>query len=95
MVMPGDVPGVCFNHGLGTPGQEEFMKLRFDAEVRRTLASELRKASWLMGGLIAAAGFVTNRLYALFCTMVAWFALQLLALLLLALRDDEVEKDGE
>lgn len=70
------------------------MKFRFDAEVRRTLAGELRKASWLMGGLITAAGIVTNKLSSLFDTMLAWTVLQMLALLLLALRDDDEDDEG-
>lgn len=65
------------------------MKLRFNKEVRRTIAAELRRVSTFGGIAIGVLGYSTNEPVVVLGAFLWWVACQTLSALLLALEDDE------
>lgn len=73
----------------GDVGREIGIRLRFNADVRRTVAAELRRVSTFGGIALGVLGYTTNEPITLFGAFVWWVACQTLSALLLALEDDE------
>lgn len=65
------------------------MKLRFNEEVRKTIAAELRRVSTFGGIAIGVLGYSTNAPIVLLGAFFWWVACQTVSAFLLALEDDE------
>jgi hypothetical protein len=64
------------------------MKLRFNAEVRKSIVAELKKVSTFGGIGLGVLGYSTNDPIMLLGAFVWWVACQLVAALLLAMEDE-------
>ena len=65
------------------------MKLRFNQELRQTIAAELRKVSTFGGIAIGVLGYSTDAPIVVLGAFFWWVACQTVSALLLALEDDE------
>lgn len=63
------------------------MKLRFNKEVRKTIADEMRKVSTYGGIALGVLGYSTNEPAIVFGAFVWWIACQAISALLLAMED--------
>ncbi|MES1927393.1 hypothetical protein T31B1_18837 [Salinisphaera sp. T31B1] len=69
------------------------MRLRFRRHVRDSLATQLiRLAWWIVGGTGLSTVFFTSPAWVIGTTVCAWIALQAIAHALLALDDDEADR---
>jgi len=64
------------------------MKLRFNREVRKSIADELKKVSTIGGIGLGVLGYSINQPIALVAAFVWWIVCQLIANLLLAVEDE-------
>ena len=65
------------------------MKLRFNQEVRQTVAAELRKVSTFGGIALGVLGYSTNAPITIFGAFVWWVGCQGVSAMLLAVEDEE------
>ncbi|MDO9225353.1 MAG: hypothetical protein Q8M09_18490 [Pseudomonadota bacterium] len=65
------------------------MKLRFNREVRKSIADELKKVSTIGGIGLGVLGYSINQPVALVAAFGWWIVCQLIANLLLAMEDEK------
>lgn len=64
------------------------MKMRFNQEVRKSIADELKKISTIGGVGLGVLGYAINQPEALVAAFAWWILCQLIANLLLAMEDE-------
>ena len=65
------------------------MKIRFNREVRKSIADELKKVSTFGGIGLGVLGYSTNDPVMLLATFAWWVLCQLIAAILLAMEDEK------
>lgn len=63
--------------------------LRFSKAVRKSLAGELKKLSWLGSGAFTLAGLALKSGWLIFALIFWWFCFQVLAHILIGLEENE------
>ena len=80
---------IAYNADVANGADRTRMRLRFNPEVRRTIAAELRKVSTFGGIGVGVLGYSSNAPVILLGAFLWWIMCQTIAAMLLAMEDDE------